>query len=105
MAVQDNFLRTLADIQRRLQTLEKIYQLIGSDGILSVEWAKIANVIIDSAQIDSLSASKITSGTFSVSTLIDIGTGAGGSYVRLDGTNNRIIVHDGTNPRIVIGNV
>lgn len=37
--------------------------------------------------------------------LIDVGEGAGNSYVRLDGENNHIVVHDGTNPRIVIGNV
>ena len=37
--------------------------------------------------------------------LVDVGTGANNSYVRLDGANNRIVVHDGTNPRIVIGNV
>ena len=36
---------------------------------------------------------------------IDVGQGTGGAYVRLDGANNRIIVHDGTNPRIIIGNI
>ena len=36
---------------------------------------------------------------------INVGQGIGGAYVRLDGPNNRIIVHDGSYPRIVIGNV
>jgi len=36
---------------------------------------------------------------------IDVGQGTGGAYVRLDGANNRIIIHDGANPRIIIGNI
>ena len=36
---------------------------------------------------------------------IDVGVAAGGAYVRIDGANNRIIVHDGSYPRIVIGNI
>ncbi len=53
-------------------------------------------------------------GTISASTFIsdniitgqiDVGVAVGGAYVRLDGANNRIIVHDGSYPRIVIGNI
>lgn len=51
-----------------------------------------------------VTGNRITTGTLT-SAYIDVGTGASSSYVRLDGPNNRIVVHDGTNPRIVIGNV
>lgn len=37
--------------------------------------------------------------------LVDVGNPIGNSYVRIDGENNRIVVHDGTNPRILIGNI
>ena len=37
--------------------------------------------------------------------LIDVGNSGNSSYVRIDGANNRIIIHDGSNPRILIGNI
>jgi len=52
---------------------------------------------------NSLDADRIKASTIDVA--VDVGTGSGSSYVRLDGGNNRIVVHDGTNPRIVIGDV
>ena len=53
--------------------------------------------------VANLTAEHITTGTLDVE--VNVGVGASSSYVRLDGPNNRIVVHDGTNPRIVIGNV
>lgn len=50
-------------------------------------------------QVGSLIAGSIITGE------VDVGAGTGGAYVRLDGANNRIIIHDGTVPRIAIGNV
>ncbi len=50
-----------------------------------------------------MAATKIAAGTLEVS--VDVGTAAGGAYVRLDGVNNRIIVNDGTVDRIIIGNI
>ena len=56
------------------------------------------------AQLESISANKIKTSTLEAS--ISVGsTGPAGSYVKIDGPNNRIIVHDGTVPRIVIGNI
>ena len=61
-----------------------------------------------------MNASEITASNFVAGTLsadniltgqIDVGVATGGAYVRIDGANNRIIVHDGSHPRIVIGNV
>lgn len=51
-----------------------------------------------------ISGDNIRTGTLSAG-YVDVGSSGGSSYVRLDGPNNRIVVHDGTNPRIVIGNV
>lgn len=65
--------------------------------------ANVQDGAITNAKLKNLSADKITTGT--LDSTMDIGTGATNSYVRLDGPNNRIIVHDGTNPRIAIGNV
>ena len=39
-----------------------------------------------------------------ITVALNVGTGGTG-YVKIDGANNRIIVHDGTTNRIVIGNV
>lgn len=50
---------------------------------------------------NTMDADRIKASTLDVA--VDVGTGAGASYVRLDGENNRIIIHDGTNPRILIG--
>jgi hypothetical protein len=59
--------------------------------------------------IDGTTGSATFSGTlFSTNLLtglINVGSGSGGAYVRIDGANNRIVVHDGTTTRIVIGNV
>jgi hypothetical protein len=46
---------------------------------------------------------KLDDGTYAKT--MNVGTGAASSSVKIDGANNRIVVHDGTNNRIVIGNV
>lgn len=53
-------------------------------------------------KIVNLEADKLASGT--ITAVANLGEAATG-YVKLDGQNNRIVVHDGTTNRIVIGNV
>lgn len=53
--------------------------------------------------VNTIDADRIMASNIDVA--VDVGTGAGSAYVRLDGVNNRIIVNDGTTNRIVIGNV
>jgi hypothetical protein len=72
---------------------------------LAVGNAAIQNLAVTDAKINDLSVDKLTTGTGTLDAVASIGTGAAGSYVRLDGPNNRIVISDGTNPRIVIGNV
>lgn len=57
---------------------------------------------ISGGKIINLEADKLTSGT--ITAIANLGEAAAG-YVRLDGENNRLVVHDGTTNRIVIGNV
>lgn len=68
----------------------------------------------DASFLGTINASKIIASEFNAGTLsadniltgqIDVGVASGGAYVRIDGANNRIIVHDGSYPRIVIGNI
>jgi hypothetical protein len=54
-------------------------------------------------KVSYLPINKISSGTILVQ--YNLGSGTGGSYMILDGGNNRISVNDGTTNRIVIGNV
>lgn len=68
----------------------------------SVDTINIVNYAVTDAKITSMSANKILTGDLVVA--VDVGNPATG-YVRLDGVNNRILVHDGTNPRIVIGDI
>lgn len=68
----------------------------------SVDTINIVNYAVTDAKITSMSANKILTGDLVVA--VDVGNPATG-YVRLDGVNNRIVVHDGTNPRIVIGDI
>jgi trimeric autotransporter adhesin len=68
----------------------------------SVDTINIVDYAITDAKITSLSANKILAGDLVVA--VDVGNPTTG-YVRLDGVNNRILVHDGTNPRIVIGDI
>lgn len=68
----------------------------------SVDTINIVDYAITDAKITSLSANKILAGDLVVA--VDVGNPTTG-YVRLDGGNNRIVVHDGTNPRIVIGDI
>lgn len=93
---QDNIISVVNRQEERIARLEA---LLNGQGIRT---AKIADASITDAKIVSLSANKITAGDLIVA--VDIGNPASG-YVRLDGTNNRIIVNDGTTNRIVIGEV
>lgn len=68
----------------------------------SVDTINIVDYAITDTKITSLSANKILAGDLVVA--VDVGNPTTG-YVRLDGVNNRILVHDGTNPRIVIGDI
>lgn len=65
--------------------------------------AYLQNGSVTSTKIRSISASQIT--TSVLEARIDIGTGSVGSYLRLDGPNNRFVLSDGITPRIVIGEV
>jgi len=68
----------------------------------SVDTINIVDYAVTDAKITSLAAEKILAGDLVVA--VDVGNPTTG-YVRLDGDNNRIVVHDGTNPRIVIGDI
>jgi hypothetical protein len=57
---------------------------------------------ITSDKINSISARKIASSI--LANTIDVGSGVGASFLRLDGPNNRFTVHDESVHRIVIGN-
>ncbi len=68
----------------------------------------------DASFLGTINASTIIASEFQAGTLssdniltgqIDVGVATDGAYVRIDGANNRIIVHDGSYPRIVIGNI
>lgn len=60
---------------------------------------------VKNPNVDSISPDKIITGSISATTTIDVGPGSSGGYVRLDGTNNRIIINDGISNRIVLGNI
>ena len=85
------------------------FAIDGDTGDATFAGTILAGAVIAAAiDGDLITAGTIDANRIKTSTLdaaVDVGTGASSSYVRLDGVNNRIIVHDGTNPRIVIGNV
>ena len=88
-----------------LTTLIKApYSLQWVDGVIE-DGGILENLIgdgaITNAKISNVSADKIITSTLTAQ--VNVGSGTG--YVRLDGANNRIIIHDGSHPRIVIGNV
>lgn len=56
---------------------------------------------IDSRKIKNLTAETIVAST--IETKVDIGSGAQGAFVRIDGPENRILIHDGSFNRILIG--
>jgi hypothetical protein len=65
------------------------------------------NQMVDIAG-DHIVANTLDAKTITTSTLdaaVDVGNGGAGAFVRIDGPNNRIVIHDGTTNRIVIGNV
>jgi len=100
-----NGLTTLIKAPYSLQWVDGVIEdggilenLIG-DGAVST--TKIQDAAITNAKISNISADKIITSTLTAQ--VNVGSGTG--YVRLDGVNNRIIIHDGSHPRIVIGNV
>lgn len=63
----------------------------------SINNAKLGTAIIGTAQIGTLSFNEISGGTIGVTANL------GGTSIRLEGGNARIILNDGTNDRILIG--
>ena len=82
---------------------------ISPSGIVARNMSGITTFTLDGEDGSAYFLGTISASTFISSNiitgLIDVGTAIGGAYVRLDGANNRIIVHDGSYPRIVIGNI
>jgi hypothetical protein len=78
--------------------------LISPDGITAKNSGGVNTFSIDGDTGNATFSGQLTSASIVTGT-VDVGSGSGGSYVRLDGANNRIIVHDGSYPRIVIGNI
>jgi hypothetical protein len=76
---------------------EVVFSVAGQVGTEGIE-----DEAVTDAKITSIAANKILAGDLVVA--VDVGNPTTG-YVRLDGVNNRILVHDGTNPRIVIGDI
>ena len=58
---------------------------------------------IPASLLSGVGASQLKTGTLYQT--IDVGRASDNAYVRMDGPNNRIVVHDGSNPRVAIGNV
>jgi len=98
------------DVARIIERINVIERKLSGDQIDSV---RIKDAAITNAKVDTLSGNKIIVNTMdadrilasTIDVAVDVGTGTGGAYVRLDGVNNRIVVHDGTTNRIVIGNI
>lgn len=53
------------------------------------------------SKIIGVGASQLKSGT--MYSEINVGRASDNAFLRLDGTNNRFLLHDGSNPRVVIG--
>ena len=92
-----------AQLERVLLPVENVsavdYDALYEDG--SIISSKVLANAITNEKINAVDVTKLTAGVLNVE--VEIGVGTGGAYVRLDGVNNRIVVHDGTTPRIVIG--
>ena len=82
---------------------------ISPAGILAKNKHGAFTFVLDGDSGDATFAGIVRAATFIGGSIItgqiDVGLGGGGAYVRLDGANNRMVVHDGTNPRIVVGNI
>ena len=63
----------------------------------AIDNAKLGTAVIGTANIGTLSFNEISGGTISVT------ANMGGTRIRLEGGNSRIIVNDGTTDRILIG--
>ena len=103
---RDSLLRKIARMQGEINLVRALLQGRPIDTVriadLAVTNAKIADLAVDDAKIADLSADKITAGDLIVA--VNVGESITG-FVRLDGVNNRMIVHNGTTNRIVIGDV
>jgi len=64
---------------------------------LAVTSAKIDNLAVTNAKINDLSVDKLTTGT------INVAANVGGTNVKIDGTETRILMNDGANDRLLIG--
>jgi len=69
----------------------------------SFQGVKLADGSISYKKISNILANQILTSTLTAQ--VNVGTASGNAYVKLDGENNRIIIHDGNYPRIVIGNI
>lgn len=65
----------------------------------SIDNAKMGTAVIGTAQIGTLSFNEISGGTISVVGAI------GGTNIKIDGANKRIVVNDGTVNRIYLGSI
>jgi len=75
--------------------------LVGSNAIGTNQ---LKDGAVTSAKVSELSADKILAGIIEAEVEVGVSSKRN-AYVKLDGPNNRIVVHDGNTPRIVIGNV
>jgi len=69
----------------------------------SVYGGKILGNSIEGYHIKNITADKITTST--LTSPVNVGAGESGEFVKLDGPNNRILIHDLTKNRILIGGV
>jgi len=76
--------------------------LISPDGIIAKNSSGVNTFSIDGDTGNATFSGQLTSASIVTGT-VDVGSGAGGSYVRLDGANNRIIINDGSRDIILIG--
>jgi len=67
----------------------------------SVIEAKIANGSITNAKVKNITADKILTSTLTAA--VNVGSGESGEFLKIDGPNNRFLLHDETKNRIVIG--
>jgi len=84
----DRFMRRPRQTEMRTFTSDDV-DLMFEDGSIS------------SRHVKSLVAGQIL--TSILEARLDVGSGSAGTFVRLDGPNNRIIINDGTHDRVLIG--
>lgn len=101
-SIRSNKLRDEAIINSKIEDLA-----VDDDKINDIDWTKIDNILVKTADIENLAVTNGKINNLNVSKLV---TGVmtavasvGNSYVKIDGGNKRIIINDGTNDRILIG--